>query len=301
MGGKSMRIQNVIILALVLMGWILFTGCTGNPFWDSDMDNDGHSTITGSVQLQGDDDLENVYVWLEGLNVSASTDANGNYTLELPEPPSQPGGGLTGSLKLYYYLGNYEYKTATVYLNKGYLEHGQGDLGDDGSITKRITLIKLLEIRTMVIPQMVQQFDSVAYLQIVLHLKNLASSVRIETIQGPSGSLIGYMFKKKDGPVHEAILNPSDRSPVESLIVRETEIIGGARAFDLDLIAEPAAFDVIPYIYVIQDNLPPELIAGIDENAGEYHSDYINIPFKQNLGSFTCFSSSKKMNDRDGL
>ena len=191
---------------------------------------------------------------------------------------------------MYYYLGNYEYQTATVYLTKGYLEYGQGDLGDDGKVSKNIVLEKLLEIRTVVIPNAVQQFDSIAYLQIVLNLKNLATSVRIKTIQGPSGNLIGYMFKKTDGPVSEAILNPSDRTPVENLIIRETEFIGGARAFDLGLIAEPAEYDVFPYIHVIQTGLPDALTASLYKTASGYHPNYLNIPFRQNQGRLTCFS-----------
>ncbi len=280
--------RNVFVYSLLIIGVVFLVKCTGNPFWDDDIDSSDKLTVTGNVEMNDGSVPEDIYVWLEGLNVSASTNSSGAFTLDLPAPQLQPGGGLTGSLKLYFYVGNYEYKTAVLYVTKGYLEYGQGDLDDEGYVKKQIILEKLLDIETTVIPASVQQFDSLAFIQIILTVRNLATTVYIETIQGSTGTLIGYMFKKTDGPLTEAILNPSSRDPVMNLIIRETTFTGGARAFDLGLIAEPAQYEVFPYIRVIQAGLPEALITSIDENAHQYHTGYLNIPYRQDTGTLTC-------------
>jgi hypothetical protein len=172
------------------------------------------------------------------------------------------------------------------------LEYGQGDLDDTGNVKKTIILEKLIEIRTVVSPETVQQFDSLAFFQVTLTVRNLATAVFIETIQGPTGSLLGYMFRKVDGPINEAILNPTGRTPVMNLINRETHFTGGVRAFDLGLIAEPAHYEVVPYIRIIQADLPAALITCIDEHADQYHYGYLKIPFRQEKGSLTCIAGN---------
>jgi hypothetical protein len=89
----------------VIVIFVFLMKCTGNPFWNDDIDSEDRLTVTGKVQLQDDPDPETIFIWLEGIQVSTYTNSKGEFTLELPAPQLQPGGGLTGSLKLYHYKG----------------------------------------------------------------------------------------------------------------------------------------------------------------------------------------------------
>ena len=41
---------------------------------------------------------------------------------------------------------------------------------------------------------------------------------------------------------------------------------------------------VVPYLRIIQENLPEALIQKIGENANKYHQDYLKIPIRQDMG-----------------
>jgi len=69
--------------------------------------------------------------------VSVRTDKRGNFILTLPSPQLQPGGGLTGSYKIYYYVANYEYAVSTVLIRNGRFEYNSEDINKEGKTKTR--------------------------------------------------------------------------------------------------------------------------------------------------------------------
>ena len=44
-------------------------------------------------------------------------------------------------------------------------------------------------------------------------------------------------------------------------------------------------YDVIPYIKILQDGLPSEMLISLGENSHRYDTSYLNIPFKEKTGT----------------
>ena len=266
---------------------LISSRCSKNPFFEKKLSTLANAQIvTGQVQLNEESSPENVFVWLESINISTYTDKNGDFELQLPPPQGQPGGGLNGKYRLFYYIGNYKVKTSTVVIVNGEFVYGQGDIDANGNILKTVVMQKLIDIKTEIQPSTIQTFDTLR-LEITVTLVPQGNSVKIEALKAPGGWLVGFFFHKINTPLSESILNPCSRSPVTEVIYYATHWKAGLRSDNLSLEVEPAEYEVIPYLRIIQDELPDELITSIAEKADRYHYNYLKIPFKQEVGHFT--------------
>ena len=88
---------------LTLLALAVFTACTSNPFWS---DNPSKKiNIQGYVFKQDSVSNVPVFVFVEDLGVSASTDESGFYSIDLPNLEME-NGNFSGSVKIYYYIHN---------------------------------------------------------------------------------------------------------------------------------------------------------------------------------------------------
>jgi len=98
--------------------------------------------VEGKVRLSDNSDPSNVFIWLEGLNISTYTDEAGEFILNIPPPQFQPGGGMSGDFRLFYYVGNYKCTSSSVVIRDGYIDCGVGDVDSEGNVNEIIILTK---------------------------------------------------------------------------------------------------------------------------------------------------------------
>ena len=142
------------LLFLNLSIALVFLTCTYNPFYSEDAAKDFH-LVRGKVLLEDGDSHDNVYVWLEELNISARTNSKGEFSLGIPRSDNLS--GYNNDLKLYYYVGNYAIQHSKVLVVDGTFEYGKFDINNDGIIKETIYLKKLLDIKTTSSPHMIEE------------------------------------------------------------------------------------------------------------------------------------------------
>ncbi|MCK5148778.1 hypothetical protein KAR48_18640 [bacterium] len=269
----------------------LIVSCSKNPF-GGDTVSGGKLKITGIVLLNDGADPEGVFVWLEGFDQSAYTDADGRFELTIPAPLQQ-GNSVTGEYRLFYYVANYAYQTVTIVLRNGYIEYSNGGLDKNGKVRITHELIKILDIETSVLPATITRFDSTTLVRVNVRLSSYQSALKISGLLGaaPLRALMGYFFRKIDDTDNSILIRPCDRLPVVINLSGETTWKGGYMGWDMGLVAEAADWECIPYIRIIQPGMPDDLIAAIDPWALEYNEAYLKIPCRQDLGRISCVLS----------
>ena len=125
--------KKIFQLKLILLPLILILTCSKNPFSDGKVNNAQQIKIEGTATLSDHGIEENIFVWLEGFQVSTWTDKNGNFKLTLPEIPTN-NDNLNGIYKIYYYVANYKIKTSSITIINGQIEKNLGDIAMSISI-----------------------------------------------------------------------------------------------------------------------------------------------------------------------
>ena len=282
-----MKKAYMLLFACILTSFILvLTACTKNPLSDDDISLVQRTTVKGKIQLSDNSTPVNVFIWLEGLEVSTYSNANGNFTLTLPAPQTQPGGGLTGDYMLYYYLGNYEYATSSVSIVDGYFRFGEQDIADNGSIKQTIQLQKLLRIETTIVPPRMNVGDTLD-VTISISLRALSGPVKVETLKENTDFVLAIFFRPQEKPIEDVLQLPCNLQPQEETIQLSKKWYVNLYTHWIHIPEEQAVYDIVPYLRVIQDGLPDALIQSISPNADKYNYEYLHIPYKWNLGQFS--------------
>ncbi len=286
----TLRLSFFCCTALLLL--ILFQHCTKNPFFkDNKITPKQTHTIGGRVTLSDGANPENIFVWLEGVGLSTTTDASGYFTLQLHEPNEAPDPTLSGAFWLYYYLGNYSLDSSIVVVYEGTFLFGQGDVGHRGWIEGRKTLHKLLGISFAlheVNPTSLQPGATIedplpgteqhpTVLVGLITLESCVENVDVEFYGEDPGRLTGYYLRRAEEPVDPA---PIPRGTLKKV---RFSTRGETRAFYTDVFAlnRVGDYEFIPYINVLQEGLPRGLIAAIIGGERYTWADYAKIPFKR--------------------
>ena len=280
----------VLILTVIVF---LQLSCTDNPFFtDKDFSSD-KLVIKGKVELSHSSDYSGVYVWLEGLNVSTYTDSEGQFNLKLSSPVSLPGGAAAwnGVYKLYYYVANYRFEFSSVLIRNGKVEYGNYDVNDNGTINKTIQLTEILGIRTTISPSS----TTLGYLKgqtINLYFDTHGHTVSIDTFEPQNPFSACIIFRKIGDPNTKAVfilanINVFNTVYLIGAVDWETKL-GGGEAWAIQPIPlEAGDYDVIPYLLIQQDGLPEELFLSISEYYDTFTAEYLKLPFKWQLDTFT--------------
>ena len=264
---------------LLLAACIFLPQCTRNPIADNKI-QPKNLTVTGSVHLSDATLPAGVFVWLEGFKLSTMTDSAGQFRLQLPPPQTQPGGGLSGMFKIYYYVANYKFAVSTLAVVDGSFVYGERAIDKNGRIG-RITLQKLMDIESVVSPAIFPR-DSLGYLDISVAFRNPIEPIDVTAFQlRSSGQLAGVIFKRSGAPDEEAELVLTSIWPATETIAQDTDWI--MHLFSRDAPLAAGTFEILPYIFIEQKDLPVELLQSIGAGYDKWHwhPDYLKIPIKQ--------------------
>ena len=171
----------------------LIMSCTKNPF-GSDEITLGNREISGKVVLSEGFNAEGVSIWLEGFDISARSDANGEFKVALPPAAAQgTPSGVTGSFNLYFYLANYGLKSITVVTRNGEFLFSQGEINKDGELNQPKELEKFLDINTVVEPASISTSYS-GVVSVDVHLVTPLNDSATVVFRLPSGAHSGRSF-----------------------------------------------------------------------------------------------------------
>lgn len=272
---------------------LIFSSCTDNPFFsDQDFSSDKLS-IKGKIELDHAADNGNVYVWLEGLDVSTYTNNAGVFNLKLKSPSSLPGGAAAwnGLFKLYYYVSNYKYEYSSVLIRNGKVEYGEYDVNDRGEINQTIQLNEILGISTNITPQRIS-LDFLKGQEIDILFEYYDYPVSIETYEPQNEYSACVIFRKIGFPNSDALfllVNYTEYRTIDFLSsINWVTRLGGGEAWAIHPIPiESGEYEIIPYLIIHQDGLPEELLLSISTHYNTFTTEYLKLPFKWQPAVFT--------------
>lgn len=285
---KLIRISSIFSVAII---FIILWRCTENPFFKEDVII--KKTIRGKVELSDQMTPNDVYVWLQGFDISARSDENGLFEITLPSPANQPGGGLDGVFNLYFYVANYQLDSAKVVVHNGNVEYSKGDLNEKGELYKTQHLFKLLDISFSTSPDSIKA-NYADTIIVSLALQTILDSVTVvipkmrkyPTREKKKFILSVAFFKKVD----------SDENFVKTIdiggdITGSCKVRNACLEYCLEFCHEPGMlpageYEVIPYLLIQQKNIPPGLMNSLGENVEGFSADYLNIPLKVENNKF---------------
>ena len=277
----------LILLSTVTL-LLFMAGCSKNPFFEDKKIGSNKREISGTVQLSDQSTPDNVFVWLEGFNLSTRTDSLGKFTLTLPTPAAQPGGGLDGIFKLYFYVANYDLSSAQVVVHGGQLESADSDLDDKGELKTTQTLSRRLRIQVAVTPSAISAIDSVGIdIAVILQADHEPVVVRFPKMLGNN---IAAIFLRDIDPANNymrMIDNAGYLTKVETVGTKSRE---WHMIINYSLSMFPVGeYEVIPYLFIEQENIPAELSAALGTGIEDFSESYLKIPFKRQGGRLTIF------------
>ena len=264
--------------------------CTKSPF-DEEV-APPPTKISGRIDLHRvDDDNSNIYVWLEGINISTFTDSTGYFELELPLERSSD---VTGAYRLFCFVANYTTATADIILQNGLFRYSQGDLDRFGGVNRVIDMFKILDITTIVQPRSTPiTFGGPIDVQVTV--RAIADSVAVVFPKSVGGLLGGLFFRNLDTGQIFIDIPDEGADTKETIIVGSEQPISRRGVFQLngtnfrDLILPIGDYEVIPYFFIEHEELPAELLRSLGERVEEPHPQFLNIPVKRDGGKFRVF------------
>lgn len=275
---KKLTLFPILLLFLI--------SCTSSPV-GNDTISQGRRSMSGKVILDANSSPENIFVWLEEFNISTMTDAEGDFSLTLPPSGSQNAtGGASGVFRVYFYVANYSLKVSELLVQDGEFMYGKADLDNDGKLITSVSLEKFLDIKSEVRPASVpRSFGERVSAEV--ELRSLSDSVSV-VFPNSIGGFLGAVFLRniESGQVY-VLRGPEGNN--DKVVVTRT---GMSRQLVFDL-AGPAGgslsvgkYEVIPYILVAHEPVPPQLIESLGNNVEALTGNYLKIPFRRESAIF---------------
>jgi hypothetical protein len=273
-----------VILPLSFSLWF-FAGCTESPISDNKVAG-GTRQIRGTLRLDDGKSPEGIYVWLDGYHLGVHTDAAGRFQLSLPS--SGQTGGLSGIFKLYSYVANYRLGVSEVVVADDEFVYNKSDINKDGELARTVFLSKYLRIVTEVNPSSVRQPAN----------SRLFVTVNLETIGADTVTVV-FPGLFTDGLAKALLRNINTN---QALLLYSTSFgfvtsdfhVVGVRPlrptiiFDLNgLSIPPGDYEVIPYILLKHEKIPPQLLPTLGTNLEAFTAEYLKIPFRREGGRVT--------------
>lgn len=273
--------QWTTIVSIFFLGLLFFTHCTDNPFDDGDISG-GKRHIRGKVVLNEPGSLKDIFVWLEGFNLGTRTDEQGDFQLTLPPPSSQnSGGGLDGIFKLYFYLANYELDTSKVVIRDGEFIYSKADINKNGELIETKSLSQFLSIKTEVTPSTVF-INTTQLVSIKVTLEAvLGDSVTVVFPKSVGGFLGAALLRNVETDAVFIVESTAGTTNSDVVVIGKIPV---SRNLIFNLINTPlpkGKYDVIPYLLVKHEEIPPQLVESLGNNVEDLSPNYLKIPFKR--------------------
>jgi len=192
---------------------------------------------------------------------------------------------MNGVFKLYFYVANYKLSSVEVVVQNGDFLYSRGDIDENGEMNGTRSLLKLLNISTLVEPASVEtDFEGLVNIQLTLQAAfDSVTVVFPKIVGGSSGAVI--LRRIGSGDIFMDI-------PDISTDIRVVERIGPEEriwdmVFNLVRGALPEGqYEIVPYFLIEQENMPEELLESLGPNVMELGPGYLKIPFKREGGYF---------------
>jgi len=283
---KFLVLKVVKLIALLLISVIILS-CTSNPFFKDDQIKS--EQISGQILLNDETTPDNIYVWLEGFNLSTLTDSQGRFTLSIPSPETRGlGSNFNGEVNLYFYVANYYIDSTTIIFANGRLLEDQETINTDGELRLIRTLRKFADVETFVDRS---ETDSNMIKTIVtitsLDYNRTVKSLR-ELLKYPATGFI------RTGLIIESLENSQlqifiDRP--ESFLWSDVLLAATPQEWrydvDLDIFDLPAGqYRIVPYLLFPQNGIPDALLESIASTVEKFDKDYLLLPLKREGGEF---------------
>lgn|GEM_PF-563312 len=272
---KSSHVVHILLLLMVTM----IIACTGNPFDQSKIRGNA-SSLSGQILLPEGAAPESVFVWLEGVRIFTFSGPGGEFQLRLPAASRLSMVPASGVFRLFFYIANYRIVCRKVAVRNGYFVYGNRDVGANGTLLEPVRLFRLLEIRTTVQPETV--------------LVNYSGRIWVKTEFFALQDTVEVVFPRSDGALLGAVLLQNTTTgktiPVLSAYSEETEYVVETTAEMQSLVRiftlqsyplPPGTYRVVPYLFIRQKDLPPELLADLLQLTSDRYRSYLHIPFRR--------------------
>ena len=274
------------MVCFVVFSCLFRLACTENPFFKEDTIVPANREIRGRVVLSDYTRPDGVFVWLEGFDINTRTDEDGRFRITLPSSSSQPGGGLNGVFKLYFYVANYRLGSVAVVVLKGNVQDFESDIGEDGELRQTHVLSKLLHIRISVDPaSIVDNQRNTVRATVTLWAEDDSVVVNLPRM-GKDELAVGFLEKVNADEAYVKLVENGDYVPFVDTVRADPQ------EWYLDVHYEPGMcppgdYLVIPYLLVEQTGIPPELMSSLGVGVSDFSPSYLNIPFKREGGELS--------------
>jgi len=274
--------QTALIKIIAIIGLIIVISCTENPFTEPEKIQD--MKITGRVELNDGNSPDQVYVWLELLDLGTFTNHKGKFSLALPPSDLQvEGAGVTGNTRLYFYLSDYKMIYKTIEFAEGELTPDQEAIAADGQLQDTIRLEKIFNI--IFYPQQdsaALKDSSMLSLQVEMSTPcNTLHTIQFERV-GRNPVFYGLIFEPQGNTAQDPVFYDS-RQAVPVIISLE-KFKNFSVQYDYSPISlglTPGIYAVYPYAEIVQtDTIPDQILNNIGQHIIAYGHHYCLLPNK---------------------
>jgi len=269
-------LKYTIILSLILF----LVYCTTNPFSKDEDTKSNTQIVSGKIILSDGSYPDSIYVWLEEFDIGVFTNGSGEFRLSLPPQQEQPGGGVTGVFNLYFFVVNYELEFVEVSVNNGLFIYNNGAIDKNGSLKDVITLQKLLNVKTEVSPQHIPA-DFRSYIFVTITLESIENPAKISAIISDNNVISGVFIRnisKKNEFLNQYFMT---NSRIQTVYV-PTIASSSVSYYRYETCEYPKGeYEVIPFIWVEQNNIPVDLIDNFTSYPVSMSPDFLKLPFKR--------------------
>jgi hypothetical protein len=269
-----------------LLFLLLFTSCTENPFFDDENSAQDKYIVRGKISLSDNSSPHDIYVWMKDgeFELSARTNSAGDFSIQLPRTGILS--GYNGTIRIYYYAGNYKINYSTVLIVDGKFEYDKYDITKEGFIKETVILYKLLDITTRFTPA-VFTVDYSESVNVEVQVTNLDTNLLVKTKMIRTSELSALIFKEVNSSPENAIRLELPGSSLRGYYLSEPVVWPGQFSWQPNFLPK-GQYEVYPYIFLEQENdIPPELLESFGNRANEFSDAYLKIPFKHNSDLIT--------------
>jgi hypothetical protein len=262
----------------------IFFACEESPL-NGDIDNLPNLEIRGRIALSDAGNPEGIYVWMEDTPLSTVTNRDGDFVLALPSTASSNVLYSNGLFNLYFYIANYKLISTPVTVRNGKFLYSHGEVNDRGELINTLFMERLLNIATLVEPSVVTSEYSET-IKVLVTLSAVRDSVEVVFPKMLGGELGAILFRDLDtGRIIADAPAIDSGTRVVKKIGNEPETFSSS--FDLKRELLPVGrYEVIPYFFIEQANMPAGLLKSISQKAEEIGPDFLKIPFRRDGGLF---------------
>ncbi|MDG1223137.1 MAG: hypothetical protein P8O00_01085 [Candidatus Marinimicrobia bacterium] len=279
---------------LIFFILILFSSCTSNPFWEDSASK--KINIQGHIDTQSGVSDVPAFVFVENLNISTYTDISGFFSIDFPSL-EMADGVFSGAVKVYYYIHNYKIAYSTLYITNGRLTSEQIDFDENGVLINIINLKELASFDLSIDNIWDRTNGDTLKLSLTINSKNYPFSYfSYVDIQSNPRRYIpsGVLLKSKTNQAVYYDKNNTDFLQKTDVSLNETKVLDFKVApndfspFIIDdyilleqQLVQSGEHEVLPYIHIIQDDIPDELFESIGiQNAAIIGESYLKMPIE---------------------